>query len=51
MELIDDLNICLDEQYFNEDYVGSLKQESYEINKRLNGYISYLKRRKQEDIQ
>jgi four helix bundle protein len=50
-ELIDDLNICLDEQYFPEDYLNNLKQEAYEINKRLNGYISYLKRRKQEDTQ
>src|SRR4030042_5431219 len=50
-ELIDDLNICLDEQYFPEDYLNNLKQDASEINKRLNGYISYLKRRKQEDTQ
>lgn len=49
-ELIDDLNICLDEQYFPEDYLNNLKQEAYDINKRLNGYISYLKKRKQEDL-
>ncbi len=50
-ELIDDLNICLDEEYFPESYLNNLKQEAYQVNKRLNGYISYLKRRKQEDTQ
>ncbi|HDZ00146.1 MAG TPA: four helix bundle protein [Nitrospirae bacterium] len=45
-ELIDDLNICLDEQYFHEDYLNNLKQKAYEINKRLNGYIAYLGKRK-----
>ena len=40
-----------DEQYFPEDYLNNLKQDAYEINKRLNGYISYLKRKKQEDTQ
>ncbi len=46
LELIDDLNICLDEQYFPEDYLNNLKQKAYEINKRLNGYIAYLGKRK-----
>jgi four helix bundle protein len=50
-ELIDDLNICLDEGYFKEDYLLNLKQEAYEIAKRLNGYIAHLKRRKTEDAQ
>lgn len=50
-ELIDDLNVCLDEQYFSEDYLISLKEEAYKINKVLNGYIAYLKRKKIEDIQ
>jgi four helix bundle protein len=50
-ELIDDLNICLDEQYFHEDYLNNLKREAYKINKVLNGYIAYLKRKKVEDVQ
>jgi len=46
MELIDDLNTCIDEKYFPLDYLEKLKREGYRINKILNGYIGYLKRRK-----
>lgn len=50
-ELIDDLNIYLNEEYFPEDYLNNLKQEAYEINKLLNGYIAYLRKKKHEDAQ
>ena len=49
MELIDDLNVCIDEQYFPQNYLEELKEEGYRINKMLNGYIAYLKKRKGED--
>ena len=49
MELIDDLNTCIDEEYFPIDNLEDLKKEAYRINKMLNGYIAYLKRRKDED--
>jgi four helix bundle protein len=48
MELIDDLNVCIDEEYFSLDYLEELKEEGYRINKMLNGYIAYLKRKKDE---
>ena len=48
MELIDDLNVCIDEEYFPQDYLEKLKEEGYRINKMLNGYIGYLKRRRDE---
>lgn len=48
MELIDDLNTCIDEEYFPVDYLNSLKFEGYRVNKLLNGYISYLKRKRDE---
>ena len=48
-ELIDDLNICFDEQYCPEEYISQLKEQAYAINKKLNGYIAYLSKRKQED--
>ena len=48
MELIDDLNVIIDEEYFPQDYVEELKEEGYRVNKILNGYIAYLKRRKDE---
>ena len=45
MELIDDLNTCIDEEYFPLDYLEELKAEGYTVNKMLNGYIAYLKKR------
>ncbi len=48
MELIEDLNVCIDEEYFPLDYLIGLKEEGYRINKMLNGYIAYLKKRKTE---
>ena len=49
MELIDDLNVCIDEEYFSQEYLEGLKNEAYRINKMLNGYMAYLKKRKGED--
>jgi four helix bundle protein len=49
MELIDDLNTCMDERYFKQDYLLKLKEEGYSINKMLNGYIAYLKKRKNQN--
>ena len=45
MELIDDLNTCIDEKYFQLGYLEELKTEGYTVNKMLNGYIAYLKKR------
>jgi len=45
-ELIDDLNVCVDENYANKDYIEGLKQEGYNLLKKINGYIKYLKDRK-----
>ncbi len=47
-ELMDDLNVCLDENYLTEEYVNILKEESYNLLKKLNGYIVYLRKRKDE---
>ena len=48
MELIDDLNGCIDEKYSSVDYLEDLKAEGYKVNKMLNGYIAYLKKRRDE---
>jgi four helix bundle protein len=45
-ELLDDLNICLDESYFQESELKPLKAEGLELLHRINGYITYLRRRK-----
>jgi four helix bundle protein len=50
-ELLDDLNICTDEQYFLEAEIESLKVESFNLLHRINGYAAYLRRRKQADGQ
>ena len=47
-ELLDDLNVCIDEQYFPEEYLNGLKTEGFELLKDLNGYIKYLKTMKEE---
>lgn len=48
-ELIDDLNVCADGEYFPVGHIDELKTEASHVHKLLNGYIAYLKRRKEED--
>ena len=48
-ELLDDLNVCIDENYADTGHVEQLKQEGYELLKKLNGYIKYLKDRKRPE--
>ncbi len=42
-ELLDDLNICIDENYIDKNYTDELKEEGYILLKKLNGYIKYLR--------
>jgi four helix bundle protein len=46
-ELIDDFNVCMDENYGNQMLVDELKTEAYELIHKINGYIAYLRRSKQ----
>ena len=48
-EIIDDLNICLEQGYFSDDYLKELKNEGYQLLKKLNGYIKYLRKRKERE--
>ena len=50
-EIIDDLNVCLDENYFPSNQVEGLKTEGYKLIKQINGYISYLKRSQKKNNQ
>jgi four helix bundle protein len=50
-ELLDDLNICFDEQYFPEEELKLLKDEGFDLLHRINGYIAYLRKRKEQDGQ
>ena len=45
-ELIDDLNVCEDEQYLMPEQVSKLKDEAWQVHKILNGYIRYLRNSK-----
>ena len=46
-ELIDDFNVCQDEGYGDQTLVSHLKTEAYDLIRRINGYIAYLKKTKQ----
>jgi four helix bundle protein len=48
-EIIDDFNVCMDENYCTEFNFSQLKEEAYELILRINRYISYLKRNQQGD--
>ena len=42
-ELIDDLNVCADEEYLAIDELGSLKEEGWRVRQLIDGYIRYLR--------
>jgi four helix bundle protein len=46
-ELIDDLNICIDERYGDQTTIEQLRTDAYDLIRRINGYIAYLRRSKQ----
>jgi four helix bundle protein len=48
-ELLDDLNTCIDENYFSADRLEFLKDEAYALITKISGYIAYLRRSKQGD--
>jgi four helix bundle protein len=44
-ELLDDLNVCDDEEYLPSDNISALKQDGWRVHKLLNGYIRFLRSR------
>jgi four helix bundle protein len=48
-ELIDDFNTCQDENYGDRGLVLELKNDAYDLIRRINGYIAYLRKSKQGD--
>ena len=44
-ELVDDLNVCLDENYVPPDQVAELKEKALGVLALLNGYLRYLRSR------
>jgi len=47
-ELLDDINVCIDEQYAEMSHLEALKSEGYELLHKINSYIVYLNKRKSE---
>ena len=45
-ELIDDLNVCEDEQYLPKSEVVDLKNQTKEVQRLISGYARYLRDRK-----
>jgi four helix bundle protein len=46
-ELLDDLNVCEDESYLQADQLSRLKQEGRRVQQLLNGYMRWLRARRQ----
>lgn len=47
-ELLDDLNVCEDESYLTAAEIAPWKQQGWRVHRLLNGYIRWLRERKQE---
>ncbi len=45
-ELIDDLNVCQDEDYLSAVEIVELKEQAKEVQRLINGYIRFLRSRK-----
>jgi four helix bundle protein len=45
-ELIDDLNVCEDEQYLPIQEIASLKESGWRVRQLIDGYIRYLRDQK-----
>jgi four helix bundle protein len=45
-ELIDDLNVCADEEYLAVEEIGSLKEQGWRTRQLIDGYIRYLREQK-----
>ena len=44
-ELVDDLNVCVDENYLSKDEVMGLKEQASTVLALINGYLRYLRGR------
>jgi four helix bundle protein len=46
-ELVDDVNVCEDEHYLPAPDIAKLKEQGWHVLKLINGYLRYLRDRKQ----
>ena len=47
-ELLDDLNVCIDENYFPVEQIERLKSDGWRVHRLINGYIRFLRSRTAE---
>ena len=45
-ELIDDLNVCMDEQYLSDGEIAALKEEGWRVRQLIDGYVRHLRDQK-----
>jgi len=48
-ELLDQINICKDEEYAKEEHLNNLREDGYRVRKIIDGYIRYLKKQPQKN--
>ena len=48
-ELVDDLNVCTDEKYLETDKIETLKNDAWRVLGLINGYLRYLRDRKESN--
>jgi four helix bundle protein len=48
-ELLDDLNVCTDENYLGAEEIEELKSDGWRVHKLINGYIRFLRSRTATD--
>jgi four helix bundle protein len=44
-ELMDDFNVCEDENYFKREHLDDIRQQAKRVIQLINGYIAHLRRR------
>lgn len=48
-ELMDDLNVCEDEQYLPAEQIASFKENGWRVRQLIDGYVRYLRKQKTGD--
>jgi len=48
-ELVDDLNVCRDQRYADQQLLDELRRQADDVLRLVNGYIRYLKNKKAEE--
>jgi hypothetical protein len=49
-ELIDDLNVCADEDYLPTADVAALKEHGWRVRQLIDGYVRYLRSQKADSL-